>query len=642
MAVFAFLTCIVVLGGVLFTPKNNNAKPEKDAALTTRSYRTEIEVQRDNSYVVNEQISVSFNEARHGIYRNIPYRGYTKEHNPVYAEIEMVKSNEPYDSENEEGNTIYKFGEEDTTKTAFDYNFTYRYTPKLDSQYNTVTFNLFPTGWKSSIPEGSSFQVSFPKSFDHSLLSLYYGAYGETKDASNILDLNWEGNVLTGKLKEPLSTFEGLSFFVTMPEGYFQSTNTTWNMKQVIMIIIVTLSVIIMLLFLVFGRDKRLTPVKCYKPPEGIDSALAGYLVDGSIDTKDIMSLVLYLASKGYLRIKLEDQRTSFIKLRNLDQQPPAYCKTIFNGIFEKAEIGEEVPIENLKYKFATNIQKATEQLKEYVNKGEWGGVYKKDSIASRIVGILFAGAGMILYLIGACITSTMSGFLITLTIGMVLYYVVGLILLCYASDKWYALEREGREALAKIGVFSILFGFVSYGIVYMTDAARQQVMDFRIPFIVMAVASTINAIVIAFMKKRTKKTAECMNALVGFREYIEERKLPEHKLMIEANPDLFYDILPYAYVFGLSDAWLNTLEDAKVEPSDWIFDARGIRTNPHCFDMMLIYALLGDRMNDATKTFTSVKVETNASSGSGGSFGGGSTGGFSGGGFGGGGGGSW
>ncbi|MDO5293200.1 MAG: DUF2207 domain-containing protein [bacterium] len=639
LAVFVLISCAIVLGGLFVKQAEKKEELEKDSAMTTRNYRTEIEVGMDNTYLVTEKISVSFNEQRHGIYRYIPYRGYTNDHKPVYASIKMLHSNEPYETDKENGNVIYQFGDEDTTKTGFDYNFSYQYTPKLDEQFNTAMYNLFPTGWKTEIPEGSSFQITFPKSFDHSQLQLYYGAYGETKDASNILELSWEGNVLSGTLKEPLKAFEGISFFATMPEGYFVNTKTTAGLKQLVMILSIAFGVVIIVLFFGFGIDKKIKPVTLYRAPDGIDSALAGYLVDGDIDTKDIMSLVLYLASKGYLNIKIEDKTTSFIKVRELDQYLPEYCKTIFDGIFDKAAIGEEVEVSSLQYKFAEKMEKAKVQLKDYVKKGEWGGVYTHSSIAFRIIGAVLAIAGVIIYAVSTAVTSTMSGFLIATTIGMVIYYVTGLILLCYAADKWYAMEREKSLTLVRLGVFAVLFGFISYGILFINDAAKHQVMDFRLPFLIMAAVTLIETACIVFLRKRTKKTAMSMNELIGFREYIEGQKLTERKQIIEANPDLFYDVLPYAYVFGLSDAWLNSLNGIEMERPDWIYDARTGHTAYHNFDMMLVFLLLNDRMRTATTTFTS--IDTSSQTGAGG-FGGGSSGGFSGGGFGGGGGGSW
>jgi hypothetical protein len=43
--------------------------------------------------------------------------------------------------------------------------------------------------------------------------------------------------------------------------------------------------------------------VEFYPPPE-LTSADIGYIFDNQVDTKDITSLILYWASKGYLAIE--------------------------------------------------------------------------------------------------------------------------------------------------------------------------------------------------------------------------------------------------------------------------------------------------------------------------------------------------
>ena len=41
-------------------------------------------------------------------------------------------------------------------------------------------------------------------------------------------------------------------------------------------------------------------------------------------------------------------------------------------------------------------------------------------------------------------------------------------------------------------------------------------------------------------------------------------------KLVMD-NPNVYYDILPYAYVLGISDKWINKFEKYIVEPPVWL-----------------------------------------------------------------------
>ena len=48
--------------------------------------------------------------------------------------------------------------------------------------------------------------------------------------------------------------------------------------------------VITAVLFVLFGRDEKIIPSIQYQPPQGMDSAVVGYVVDGSVDDKDVIS----------------------------------------------------------------------------------------------------------------------------------------------------------------------------------------------------------------------------------------------------------------------------------------------------------------------------------------------------------------
>lgn len=55
-------------------------------------------------------------------------------------------------------------------------------------------------------------------------------------------------------------------------------------------------------------------------------------------------------------------------------------------------------------------------------------------------------------------------------------------------------------------------------------------------------------------MKQRTKQCVEWMGRLAGLRDFIETAELDRMKVMAEEHPEMFYHILPYASVLGVSD----------------------------------------------------------------------------------------
>ena len=112
-------------------------------------------------------------------------------------------------------------------------------------------------------------------------------------------------------------------------------------------------------------------------------------------------------------------------------------------------------------------------------------------------------------------------------------------------------------------------------------------------------------------------------------------------EMLVKDNPELFYQVLPYAYVLGVSDVYIEKFKDIPiVEPNWYTTDADVVSVWWHV-------SLLNSTMNGISNIITSSMIAKNASNiassvlsgiSSGGGHGGG--GGFSGGGFGGGGGG--
>ncbi len=137
------------------------------------------------------------------------------------------------------------------------------------------------------------------------------------------------------------------------------------------------------------------------------------------------------------------------------------------------------------------------------------------------------------------------------------------------------------------------------------------------------------------YMKRRTKKGAELLGKILGFKEFIRVAEVDRIQKLVEQNPSYFYDVLPYAYVLGLSKKWAKKFENIGVEPPNWYQGSFGNRP----FTTLLLL----NSLDHATRVMSDSIVIPSSSGGgdSGGGFSGGG-GGFSGGGMGGGGGGGW
>ena len=140
-----------------------------------------------------------------------------------------------------------------------------------------------------------------------------------------------------------------------------------------------------------------------------------------------------------------------------------------------------------------------------------------------------------------------------------------------------------------------------------------------------------ITAFIISFfIRKRTDKGHEIKQKINGFKIFLETAEKDKLELLVNEQPNYFYNILPYAYVLGVSDEWIKRFEGIALERPHWYYG--------NTFSPMTMYYLMHSQIPNVARSMVSVP-KNSGSTGGGFSSGGG---GFSGGGFGGGGGGSW
>lgn len=628
----------------IFSPENQaSATVEEDPYMTTRSYHVEMGVGEDNSCTVRESIDVDFQTPRHGIYRYIPDRGQIaaadKEggvsYTPYYASVDLISTNQEAETDQENGNRVFRFGDEDTTVRGGLYNFTFMYQPVTQEGYTDFYYNIFPTGWQNEIPAGSTFSIIFPKDFPHELLQFYYGSYGEQNRAEEILKLSWSGSSVTGELTRSLPTGNGLTCYADMEDGYFTNVKTAGKMPAVLIVAAVVIFVTAAVLFLLLGRDEAVYPSIQYMPPDDLDSAAVGYIVDGSVSSQDIISLIVYWADKGYLKIQEDDKdEITFIKTGDLPENVPKYQKKVFNGIFgKKGEIGKKKKLSSLKYKFADTLNTAKAQVKQEIQKN--GGVYTAASKAARAAAgiLMMLPLGLFLVVASRCSAGFEAGYLI-----LWIVYGISMLLLCVTVDMWYSRKQKSRRNWIIVSLTSLAVALLGVVISYLHNLSEGRTFSLILPLAVVTAVSAVGAVMTAFMKKRTPECTRRMGYLMGLREFIETAELERIEALAKDNPQWFYHILPFAYVFGLSDVWIGKFEQIAVPAPDWYENRTG---RMDMFDLYVFHRCMTHNLNRINETLSVPKPASSSGGHSGGGFSGGG-GGFSGGGFSGGGGGSW
>jgi len=643
LLVFASSVILAVCVTVFALPVSAGA----DEYFDITAYNIDITIDEMNVYHVREQITVRFKEQRHGIYRYIPHelsmnwedeQGAKKSYRyRTFVKNIRVEGYE-YSVSRENGITLIRIGDPDEYVSGTrQYNIEYDHELWDDGipDGDMVYYNLIGTEWECDI-SGVNFSVTLPKSLDAEAVKFYYGAFGEGDDPADSrvsYTVDAASNTISGTFDGTLKPREGLTIFARLPEGYFSYPPPfPWN--AVLAIGSVMLLSVVILLFVLFGRDDPLvTPVEFY-PPDGITPAEAGYIIDGKTDDKDVVSLILYWASKGCLSIERESESVFRLKkLAELPENAKQFERYMFGQLFKGRT---EVTTEELKFTFYEAIEGAKNMVADHYSiRGPRALITRSSLVWSRFA--CFLSLLPLAVTLGVAVYNRVYEWTLAIIVAVVvttlLYLPVALIQ--SVLNRWYYYKPAARvSVLVGSIVFCALFMLVYVAVLWKTAGLAAA-----------GIASALSAAAAgAFsvhIKKHTVFGAGILGKLLGFRNFIERAEKDRIERLVEQNPSYFYDVLPYAYVLGVTDKWAKRFEGIAIAPPAWYTDtysAGGLFTAMY-FQSAMLHSMSAMRQSMVMRP--APKGGTSGGGFGGGSFGGGG-GGFSGGGFGGGGGGSW
>ena len=559
-----------------------------------------------------------------GIFRKIPLKNNverldgTKSSNR--AKITNISVSENYKTSKENGYEVIKIGNSSqTVKGMHTYTIKYTYDIGKDplENGNELYYNLIGYEWDTSI-SNITFKITMPKTFEESSLGFSSGTKGSTDNSKIFYSV--DGNIISGYVIGALNSKEALTVRLTLPEGYFTSTSTNTDIYAILIIIFSLICVLIAyILWAKYGKDDKVIETVEFYPPEGYNSAEVGFLYEGTSNTPAVISLLIYLANKGYLKIEETEQKGIFknskgfkiVKLKEYDGDNENE-EIFFKGLFKRRKTS--VTAADLYDSFYTTLHKIQNNLNSKENKNK---IFEASSKGK--------GKWLIIMIITLFILITVKPILEYSEMGVevipfaLLFPGIGFTILIGSLI--------GTIKIPKI--FAIIWGGMFGGIpwvAFVLPTLTQNIM-YLIMYIVGVICIAVILLFAKIMPKRTPYGNEILGKLRGFKTFLKTAEKPQLESLVKQNPEYFYNILPYTYALGVSDVWINQFETIALRAPDWYSSTDDF--NMHTF---------GNFMNTTMKSATSAMSSSPSSDSSGGSSGGGSSGGGSGGG----GGGSW
>jgi uncharacterized membrane protein len=518
------------------------ALPSRAVAESIKDFTATYNLQKSGLIEVTEEITYDFGlEYRHGIYRYIPYKYALDNGKTAYLSISNVSvtdnsgSSYQYEKYQENNNVVFKVGDPNRTITG-SHLYRISYTVKGGLRYldsgDEFFWNVSGTGWGVEI-EKISATVKLPEEIGSEgvRVNCYRGGYRSTDKCLRSEIIGRTATFADSNLESD----QNLTVVVGVPTGIFEKIDAgvagsgiSGNLFVALLLAAIAIPVLTIIYMLRHwwhhGRDPkgRGTIIAEYSAPDGLTAIEVGTLLDNRVDNKDLSAEIIYLATKGYLKIRREPGKGLFKKedytLTRLDGGQGAeagFDATLITGLFGDAK---EVKLSDLKDKFYEHIASIKTQVQDKLVADGYFKEFPLKTIGKYI---------------GIAVAYGFVGFWIGRGIGMV---------------------TNG------LGTYLFVPSFISSAIIV--------------------------ALFGLAMPARTAKGVEVKERILGLKEYMKVAESDRIKFHNAPKKDSkkFEELLPFAMALGVEKEWAAQFENIYNGKPDWYDDPTGMRFMPIVF----------------------------------------------------------
>ncbi|MFH0852381.1 MAG: DUF2207 domain-containing protein [bacterium] len=386
------------------------------------SFDVTIKINSGATINVSERIQYDFGDLqKHGIFRAIPikYEARGGNFNLRISDISVADENgNPYKFQISypTSDIQIKIGDADqfvSGQKIYVINYTIGRAINYFSDHDELYWNATGNEWQVPI-EKSSAKIILPSPIEQGKLDAicFAGALGSNQPCTNYAFKN-AGSGLASEIDFSqllLTPGQGLTIAVSVPKGVIAKPSTLQNILETIkdnwIVFLPFLTFFIMLyLWYTRGRDPkgRGTVIAQYEAPDNLTPAQIGTLIDEKVDAKDISSEIIYLATKGFLKIT-RTQNKGFIfshedylleKLKEPDALAPA-GRRLMEALFPQSLNTKK--LSDLKNKFYKDVPDIKSKLYDSLVKE---GYFPESPVRTKtkyiIIGVLVLGGVFLL-----------------------------------------------------------------------------------------------------------------------------------------------------------------------------------------------------------------------------------------------------
>lgn len=616
--VFAFLFAFILCFGCIDVYAD-------DGGYTIDDYKVNAIYHSNNTIDVKEVINVNFSSNRHGIYRNIPETMYVNRDEKYKLSIKNITvMNDEYEVDYDSGNRVIQIGSEDYTIIG-PHTYTLTYTIVIPEDYHSdldfIYYSVLGNNWDTTINH-FSFDIQFEKALtekEMSNIQVFSGNLGNQSNDLNVTPIITSTSI-SGSAYD-IGAKQAITIFGKLRKNYLVGAKQTTSKVPFVFLGLAILFGLYSLVRCLLLKKTHITPIVNFYPPKDMDPAMVGTIVDESVDQEDLMALIPYWASKGYLTISETSDDLILTKVEG--HEPPVlnHQKKIYKGLFKYKD---SVKLSKLSSDFGKAINDAKEALNN-----EFSGDKKLSKIDHGFVTTILAMICMIVCILFNTRYSIVDNLIETI---LATFTFVIMMVMNYSAAASSVFNKNKLGVLKK--ALSVALVLVVVYFIYRQTQSIVSIVSFEF-MVIGIVATTLPILFSSKFNVVSDYFKSVAGDLLGFKDFIEKAEVPQLERLSAENPSYYYDVIPYAMVFGLSEMWTKKFSTIPLAQPDW-YDSYYSDPYTSYFYYRMLTRSMYEPIHQNLLDYQTEQMKSTADS-MGSSFGG-----FSGGGAGGGGGGSW
>lgn len=417
--------------------------------------------------------------------------------------------------------------------------YTIRNTVQSDGDAQIFTVRLLG-GIKEASIDKLSVRVKMPAPFE-TMPEFTSGYYADGID--NYLDIQIsEQGLLTAISTEPLLAGETLDLKLSTPSGYFTLHNVagrTLLVDQILMVLLVLLGVAYWWRSL---RSAWAGVSAQSRPPMGVEPGVTALLMTGQ--NPDLALMAMNWAASGYLRVvRLRGQKVMLIRQMPMGNERSVYEQELFARLFDKN------PEVQCGKRFWHSVQKkANKAARDYWNNR----LYERNAGRPgllRGISVLFCAVAALYY--GDLVLPGMS-------LRILFLAAISLAGLCWGIVLQSALRRlPGRRRKGPILCILVCLALIAIAW-YLTGHGTV--------LLIALLVTVLTEAALVFGPKRKQSGAALLSELLGWRRYLRKLTPADAKVLLEADPQYFYQNLIYAEAFGIGRRFTRAFDGLKLD----------------------------------------------------------------------------